>query len=164
MVVFSRYSNLRVLVVCGLIVLTILVSVMYMQVSGRIEGTPWVTAIQVATVLIAWWVVRSWKPSYTNSWWALILVIPMLMADLSMAALVSLSTTGMIAVMETLQRIANFNWGKLLCWGIPTIAFTALLVGPSTEVPHSVFIVWVCMLMTAWLTDYILRSSEEQTE
>ncbi|WP_165311814.1 hypothetical protein [Vibrio ziniensis] len=164
MVAFSRYSNRRVVIICGLIVVTLLIGVMFMQSDNRIEGTPWITAIQVASVLIAWWVVRSWKPYYKNYWWALGFVVPMIMADLSIAALVSLSSTGMIATMENLQRMANFKWGKLLCWGVPTIAFTAILVNPNTVVSNFVLVVWGCLLATAWLTDYILRSSQEQVE
>lgn len=164
MVAFSRYSNRRALISCGLIVLTILVGVMFMQTDGKIGGKAWATAIQTLSVLIAWWVVNGWKPSHKNYWWSLVLVIPMIMADLSLAALVSLSTTAMMATMESLNRSANFKWGKLFCWGIPTIAFTALVVGPSTHVPNSVFVVWICFLATAWLTDYVLRSSIEQTE
>ncbi len=164
MVALSRYSSRRVAIVCGVAVVTLLVGIMLAQSEHKIEGTPWLTAIQAVSILMIWWVVSCWKLSYKNYWWSIGLVVPMIMADLSMAALVSLSTIAMIATMEHLQRIANFKWGILLCWGIPSISFTTILVNPVIDVPHLILIVWIGFLATAWLTDYILRSSQEQVE
>ncbi|NMV28035.1 hypothetical protein HKB32_02510, partial [Vibrio parahaemolyticus] len=58
----------------------------------------------------------------------------------------------------------TIRWSKLLCWTLPTVGFAALVVSPTTDVPNPVFVVWICLLGTAWMTDYILRSSDEQAE
>ncbi|OWO84597.1 hypothetical protein B2J67_05630, partial [Vibrio cholerae] len=42
--------------------------------------------------------------------------------------------------------------------------FAALVVSPATEVPNPVFVVWICILVTAWTTDYVLKSTEEAHE
>ncbi|GAL27088.1 hypothetical protein JCM19239_1102 [Vibrio variabilis] len=35
-----------------------------------------------------------------------------------------------------------------------------MVVWSKVEVPHQVVVVWMCLLATAWMTDYILRSME----
>ena len=66
--------------------------------------------------------------------------------------------------MESLSKLESFRWGKLLCWTLPTVGFAALVVTPTVEVPNPVFVVWICLLGTAWMTDYILRSSDEEAD
>ncbi|MGD8172198.1 hypothetical protein ACQEXU_11100 [Vibrio sp. TRT 21S02] len=161
MVVFSRRSSIGVVLTAALIVLTLEVGIMVTQSAGKLSGTPVVTVLQVASVIVIWWAASHWKPSYKHSWWVLALIIPLWLADLSYAVLVALSITGMMASMESLTKLTSFRWNKLLCWTLPTVGFAALVVTPSIDVPNPVFVVWLCLLGTAWMTDYILRSAEE---
>ncbi|MGR5067113.1 MULTISPECIES: hypothetical protein [Vibrio] len=165
MVVFSRRSSLGVLLTAGLIVVTLQVGIMVTQQSDKLGGSAWLTVVQTLAVIVMWWSARHWKPSEKHSWWALLLLLPLWLADLPYAVLVALSITGILASMEALTKIKNsMRWGKLLCWTLPTVGFAVLVVSPNIEVPNSVFVVWMCLLGTAWMTDYILRSNDEQTE
>ncbi|ASI96908.1 MULTISPECIES: hypothetical protein [Vibrio] len=165
MVVFSRRSSLGVLLTAGLIVLTLQVGIMVTQQAGKLDGTPWITVVQTMAVVVMWWAANHWKPSEKHSWWSLLLLLPLWLADLPYAVLVALSVTGILASMEALTKIKNsMRWGKLLCWTLPTVGFAALVVNPNIDVPNPVFVVWICLLGTAWMTDYILRSSDEQAE
>ncbi|MFN1531647.1 MULTISPECIES: hypothetical protein [Vibrio] len=165
MVVFSRRSSLGVLLTAGLIVLTLQVGIMVTQQAGKLDGSPWLTVLQTLSVVVMWWAARSWRPSEKHSWWSLLLLLPLWIAGLPYAVLLALGITGILASMEALTKIKNsIRWGKLLCWTLPTVGFAALVVSPNIDVPNPVFVVWICLLGTAWMTDYILRSSDEQAE
>lgn len=164
MVAFSKRSSLAVVLTSFLIVATLLVGIMVTQAGGKLTGEPIVTLVQTLAVGVIWWAASHWKPSNKHSWWALGLILPLWMADLSYAALVALCITGIMASMESLSKLTSFRWSKLLCWTLPTVGFAALVVSPSIEVPNPVFVVWICLLGTAWMTDYILRSVEENQD
>ncbi len=164
MVVFSKRSSLPVLLTAALIVVTLQVGIMVTQAGDKLAGEPIITLLQTFAVMVVWWSASHWKPSNKHSWWALGLILPLWMADLSYAALVALCITGIMASMESLSRLKSFRWSKLLCWTLPTVGFAALVVTPSIEVPNPVFVVWICLLGTAWMTDYILRSAEENQD
>ena len=164
MVAFSKRSSITVILTSLLIVTTLLVGIMVTQSSGKLSGEPIVTIVQTLAIAVVWWSASRWQPSRKHSWWALGLVLPLWMADLPYAALIALCVTGMIASMESLSRLKTFRWSKLLCWTLPTVGFAALVVTPGIEVPNPVFVVWLCLLATAWMTDYILRSVEEQQD
>ncbi|MFH4733598.1 VP0952 family biofilm-associated protein [Vibrio diabolicus] len=165
MVVFSRRSSLGVLLTAGLIVLTLQVGIMVTQQGGKLDGSAWVTVVQTVSVMAMWWSAVHWTPSNKHSWWPMLLLFPLWIAGLPYAVLVALSVTGMLASMETLAKLKHsIRWSKLLCWTLPTVGFAALVVSPTTDVPNPVFVVWICLLGTAWMTDYILRSSDEQAE
>lgn len=161
MVVFSKRSSLGVILTSALIVMTLQVGIMVTQAGGKLAGEPFVTLIQTLTVVVIWWAANHWRPSNRHSWWVLGLILPLWVADLSYAVLVALSVTGIIASMESLSKLKSFKWTKLLCWTLPTVGFAALVVSPNVDVPNPVFVVWLCLLATAWMTDYILRSAEE---
>lgn len=78
----------------------------------------------------------------------------------------ALLITGIIAACENLipKATPSLNWGSLLGWSLPCVSFAALVVSPATEVPNPVFVVWICILVTAWTTDYVLKSTEEAHE
>ena len=135
---------------------------MVTQSAGKLEGTPWVTIVQTLAIMVIWWAANHLKPISKHSWWALGLILPLWIADLPYAALIALSVTGIMASMEALTKLKTFRWNKLLCWTLPTVGFAALVVTPSIEVPNPVFVVWLCLLGTAWMTDYILRAEDEQ--
>tara|TARA_Y100001956_G_scaffold79910_1_gene94131 strand:- start:2405 stop:3145 length:741 start_codon:yes stop_codon:yes gene_type:complete len=164
MVVFSKRSSIGVLITAALIVVTLQVGIMVTQASGKLGGEAVVTAVQTLAVMVIWWAASHWGTSNKHSWWALGLILPLWLADLSYAALVALSVTGIIASMESLSRLKTFKWSKLLCWTLPTVGFAALVVSPNIEVPNPVFVVWLCLLGTAWMTDYVLRSAEEESD
>ncbi|MGF1754147.1 hypothetical protein L4C33_11170 [Vibrio makurazakiensis] len=162
MVVFSKRSSVSVLVIAGLIVVTLQVGIMVTQSAGKLSGTPWVTILQTVAICVIWWSANHLKPTSRHSWWSLGLILPLWIADLPYAALVALSITGIMASMEMLTKLKTFRWNKLLCWTLPTVAFAVLVVTPSIEVPSPVFVVWLCLLATAWMTDYIIRAEVEQ--
>ncbi|TFH93615.1 hypothetical protein [Vibrio ouci] len=164
MVAFSKRSSLAVVLTSALIVTTLMVGIMVTQAGDKLAGEPMITMTQILAVMVIWWSASHWKPSSKHSWWALGLILPLWMADLSYAVLVALSITGIMASMESLSKLKTFRWSKLLCWTLPTVGFAALVVSPSIEVPNPVFVVWICLLGTAWMTDYILRSAEENQD
>ncbi|KQB02067.1 membrane protein [Vibrio metoecus] len=166
MVAFSARSNWGVILVSGLIVLTLQVGIMVTQSAGKLEGSPMVTVVQIVMVMLIWWAARGWKPNHSHSWWALVLVIPLWVAEQFYAVELALLITGVIASCESLVRktTAELNWGTLLGWSLPCVSFAALVVSPETDVPNPVFVVWICILATAWTTDYVLKSTEEAHE
>ncbi|WP_159651854.1 hypothetical protein [Vibrio atypicus] len=164
MVVFSKRSSLTVVLTSALIVTTLQVGIMVTQSGGKLGGDAIITAVQTLAVIVIWWSATHWSSSNKHSWWALGLILPLWIADLSYAALVALSITGIIASMESLAKLKTFKWTKLLCWTLPTVGFAALVISPNIEVPNPVFVVWLCLLGTAWMTDYILRSAEEESD
>ncbi|EEZ00505.1 hypothetical protein KSS82_15420 [Vibrio mimicus] len=166
MVAFSPRSNWGVILVSALILLTLQVGIMVTQSAGKLEGSPMVTVVQMVMVMLIWWASRSWKPSHSHSWWALTLVIPLWVAEQFYAVTLALLITGIIAACEYLasKTTASLNWGVLLGWSLPCVSFAALVVSPTTDVPNPVFVVWICLLATAWTTDYVLKSTEEAPE
>lgn len=162
MVAFSRSSNIGIVAVSGLILLTLQVGIMVTQSAGKLGGTPSMTVIQLLSVMAIWWAVNSWKLSSHRNWWALALLIPLWIAEATFAVLLALCMTGLIALVNDLAKVSQFNWAKLLCWTLPAIAFMVVVLSPAVDVPNSVFVVWLCLLATAWMTDYLLKSTEEQ--
>lgn len=152
MVAFSPRSNWGVILVSALIVLTLQVGIMVTQSAGKLEGSPMVTVVQIVMVMLIWW--------------ALALVIPLWVAEQFYAVTLALLITGIIAACENLipKATPSLNWGSLLGWSLPCVSFAALVVSPATEVPNPVFVVWICILVTAWTTDYVLKSTEEAHE
>lgn len=163
MVVFSHPRNLPVFAVCALIVITLEVGIMVTQAAGKLAGTPAMTIVQVLAVVLIWWAASSWKVTQQHSWWSLALIIPLWVAGLTLAAVLALCLTGLVAVIESLTRKKQCQWGKLLCWTLPSVGFMAVILSPDIDVPKPVFVVWLCLLATAWMTDYILRSAEEES-
>lgn len=164
MVVFSRRSSIGVIATTTLIVITLLMGIMVTQSGEKLGGTGFTTMIQALSIIMGWWALRQWKPTKKHGWWALVLLLPFWIAGLIHAALFSLCVIGIMATMENLVKLKTFRWGKLLCWTIPTVGFTALVLAPNAELPKPVFVVWLCLLGTAWMTDYILRSVENNEE
>ncbi|GEM74847.1 hypothetical protein [Vibrio sagamiensis] len=165
MVVFSKRSSLGVLITSALIVVTLKIGIMVTQHAGRLDGSVWATCIQILAVMVMWWAATHWQPTNQRRWWSLFLLLPLWLAGLHHAVLLSLSLIGILATAETLMKTKQSkHWGKLLCWTLPTIGFATLIVMPNIQVPSPVFVVWICLLGTAWMTDYILRSGDEPGE
>ncbi len=162
-VMFCKRSTWGVVMATSVIVATLIVGIMVTQNSGKLGGSAWLTTLQVLCVIGIWWSANHWKPSNKHSWWALGLIIPLWIAQLPYAVLLTLSVVGIMSSMEHLVKLKDFRWSKLLCWTLPTVGFAALVVTPSIDVPHPVFVVWLCLLGTAWMTDYILRIEDQET-
>ena len=164
MVSFSRRSNLGVVLVSGLIATTLQVGIIVTQNAGKLEGDAMLTVIQTLTIIMMWWSMSHWKPIKQHRWWALLLLVPLWLTHMAYGLLFALAVIGILGVLESLMKLKNFHWGKLLCWTLPTVAFAALVISPHVEVPNPVFVVWLCLLGTAWITDYILQSVEYNEE
>ncbi|CAH0525302.1 hypothetical protein [Vibrio hippocampi] len=169
MVVFSRRSNIWIVTIVGVIVSTLSLGILFTQASGGMGGSAIMSLVQGAAVCTAWYAVSHWRTRENrkgvryHSWWALLLVIPMWIAGWATASAISLCLIGILAMVENLTRLKNLRWNKLLCWTLPTVGFAALVVNPAIDVPQPVFVVWLCLLGTAWMTDYILQV-EAQTQ
>ena len=164
MVVFSRRSSFGVLVTVSLIVVTLQIGVMITQAGGKLAGEPMMTLVQALSVIVMWWAVQGWPSSDKHCWWALGLIFPLWIAGYGDSVVVALCLTGMVACIQSMAQLKTFNWRKLLCWTLPTVGFATLIVAPWFDVPNPVFVVWVCLLGAAWMTDYVLRSFDEETE
>ncbi|MDN2481678.1 hypothetical protein ACPV5L_14220 [Vibrio astriarenae] len=164
MVVFSHRSTLWVIGTTGLITLTLLVGITLTQSAGRLDGSAMVTVVQTLCVISISWCLHHWKPCKSHSWWTLGLLVPMWISGLVYAALVTLCITAIMGTVEHLAKLKNFRWSKLLTWTLPTVGFAALVVHPDVDVPHPVFVLWFCLLGTAWMTDYILRVAAMESE
>lgn len=162
-VAFSKRSSRKVILITTSILLSLQIAIMVIQHLNSLEGLPLMTALQLASISAIWKALR-FKVKHGERWWALGLIIPLGFAGLFHATVVALSIVGMSYAFDFLSRIKNFNWGKLLHWTVPTVGFAALVVSPRVEVPHSILVVWMCLLGTAWATDYILRSIETESK
>ncbi|MGF1721400.1 hypothetical protein L4D20_15280 [Vibrio kyushuensis] len=164
MVIFSRRSSLTVILTTSLIVIALQVGIMLTQSSGKLGGSALLTTVQLISIVAIWWSANHWKASDKHSWWVLAFILPLWIAGSSYAVLIALSITGIIASLESLNRLKTFKWNKLLCWSLPSVGFAALMISPNVDVPKPVFVVWICLLATAWMTDYMLRSFEESQQ
>lgn len=165
MVVFSHRSSLGVLLTTGLIVITLQVGLMVTQQGGKLDGSAWVTVVQ--NVVCCGHVVGSnaLETLRKTQLVAFAFTIASLDCRSSLRGAGGVEHYWDVASMETLAKLKDsIRWSKLLCWTLPTVGFAALVVSPNTDVPNPVFVVWICLLGTAWMTDYILRSSDEQAE
>lgn len=166
MVMFSPKSNTAVVVVSSMIMVTLWVGVMATQSNGHLEGSAMLSLTQLLCVVVAWWCSRHWQATRQRRWWALALLVPLWISQWYYAAVLAISITLMLAVIEMLSRDkhAQVEWGSLMCWTLPSVAFGSLIVMPDIEVPNPVFVVWLCLLATAWMTDYLINEDEESDE
>ncbi|CAM4317939.1 VP0952 family biofilm-associated protein [Vibrio neonatus] len=137
--------------------------IIYSQMQGILSGAPIFTLLQIASVSMIWLAAVSWKTSSKHSWWALFLVLPLLMAGMAHAALISLTIVGIMVSMENMA-ISKSKLLKLQCWTLPTAAFASLVAMPSGNVQGIVLLVWLLILAAIWMTDYILRINEELSD
>lgn len=161
MVTFSKRSSIYVLITSAAVICTMELGIMVTQAEGKIDGNWMVTLVQILSVMVAWFAARHWKPSSQHSWWSLALILALWIAGWTHAALIALCIVGIIASAETLPKISQFKWSKLLCWTLPTVGFAAIVAMPEIDIPNPVFVVWIFFLGTAWATDFVLRSNDE---
>ena len=134
---------------------------MALQYEGRLGGTASLTLVQIISVILVWIAARSWKPVNQHAWWPLVLVIPLWIGGLQHAALVALSITGLIVCLQSIGRSQYSNWLSLLSWLLPVIAFATLIISPKFDVPTSVMISWLMILIIGWVTDFMMQVDDE---
>lgn len=165
-VMFSPRSSWGVITTTAFIVLALEVGVMMTQANGGLAGSATMTLLQALSVGGLWWTIRHWRPSTQHHWWSLGLVAPLWLADQPYAVLIALCAVALFSLFETLSRCdsESMKWSQLLAWTLPSIGFASLVVMPDIDVPHAAFVVWVGLLGTAWMTDYLLRNFDESEE
>ncbi len=161
MVSFSKKSNLVVVCTVALIVATLIVGLMVSQSAGRLEGTPGATLAQMVAICALWCSARYWQPTHIH-WWSALLFAFVWISGFTYNVLAALSLIGIMTLAQSLSRDKLLNWMTLLCWTLPSVGFATIVLSSSYEVPSAVFVVWLCLLATAWVTDYILNSESSQ--
>ncbi len=166
MVMFSPKSNTLVVVVSSMILVTLWIGVMATQADGQLDGSPILSLTQLVCVLVAWWASKHWQASQERRWWVFALLVPMWIAQWYEAVLLAVTLTVLFALIERLNaaKSVQWEWGTLMCWTLPSVAFASLMVNPSAPVPNSVFVVWLCLLAAAWMTDYLINEEDEESD
>ncbi|WP_241801538.1 hypothetical protein [Vibrio genomosp. F10] len=164
MVAFSRRSGTISKVTSLLILVSLQIGLMITQMSDELDGNAAMTVIQTFAVMLAWFATKHSKMSQQFPWWSLGIFAPLWVAQLSYAIALTFCFSIAIAVIGHLFAIKKYQWGTLLGWALPTVAFSALMLTPTANVPNSVFVVWLCLLGTAWSTDYVLRVIESKKQ
>ncbi len=166
MVMFSPKSNTVVVVVSSMIMVTLWIGVMATQSNGNLEGSAMLSLTQLLCVVVAWWCSKHWQATTRRRWWALALLVPLWISQWYDAVVLAICITLLLAVIEMLSNVKHqqVEWGSLMCWTLPSVAFGSLIVMPDIEVPNPVFVVWLCLLATAWMTDYLINEDEESDE
>ncbi|GAB7219653.1 VP0952 family biofilm-associated protein [Vibrio comitans] len=160
MVAFSKRCNIGARFGVFSFFLFMQSGIIYSQVIGALNGEAIYTLLQMISVAMIWLAAVSWKTSSKHGWWALFLVLPLLVADMTHAALISLTIVGIMFSMESMVK-SKSKLLKLQCWTLPTAAFASLVAMPSGNVQGIVLLVWLLILGAIWMTDYILRINEE---
>jgi len=164
MVVFSRRKSVHLIAFIVAVVLAMEAGIMALQYEGKLEGSASLTLIQIISVILVWIAARSWKPVNRNAWWPLVLVVPLWIGGLQHAALVALSITGLIVCLQSVGRSKYRDWLTMLSWLLPVIAFATLIISPNFEVPTSVMVSWLMILMIGWITDFMMKIDDEPTD
>lgn len=164
MVAFSRRSNASVRLCVFGFFLFMQSGIIYSQSVGVLQGEAVYTLLQIVSIAMIWLAAVSWKTSSKHGWWALFLTIPLFAADMAHAALISLTIVAIMASLEHMVQQRS-KYLKLQCWTLPTAAFASLVALPSGgQVQSIVLLVWLLILASIWMTDYILRVNEELGE
>lgn len=161
MVIFSRQKSMHLVAFIVAVVVAMEAGIMALQYEGRLGGTASLTLVQIISVILVWIAARSWKPVNQHAWWPLVLVIPLWIGGLQHAALVALSITGLIVCLQSLGRSKYSDWLSLLSWLLPVIAFATLIISPKFDVPTSVMISWLMILIIGWVTDFMMQVDDE---
>ncbi len=80
------------------------------------------------------------------------------------AALVALSITGLIVCLQSVGRSKYRNWLPMLSWLLPVIGFSTLIISPKFEVPNSIMVSWLMILLIGWITDFMMQVDEEPVD
>ena len=161
MVIFSRRKNIQLIIFIVAVVVAMEAGIMALQYEGKLAGSAYSTLLQIGSVILVWIAVRSWKPVNRNAWWPLVLVVPLWIGGLQHAALVALSITGLIVCLQSVSRSTYRNWLPMMSWLLPVIAFSTLIISPKFEVPTSIMVSWLMILLIGWVTDFMMQLDDE---
>ncbi|MUJ26178.1 hypothetical protein [Aliivibrio fischeri] len=164
MVIFSHRKSIHLIVFIAAVVIAMQAGIMALQYEGKLGGSAWATLAQIVCVTLVWIAARSWKPVNRNAWWPLVLVIPLWIGGLQHAALVALSITGLIVCLQSVGRSKYRNWLPMLSWLLPVIGFSTLIISPKFEVPNSIMVSWLMILLIGWITDFMMQVDEEPVD
>ncbi|AZL85166.1 hypothetical protein EIJ81_11610 [Aliivibrio salmonicida] len=162
-VIFSHRKSIHLIVFVASVVIAMEAGIMALQYEGKLLGSAWATLTQIISVILVWVAARSWKPVNKNAWWPIVLVIPLWIGGLQHAALVALSITGLIVCLQSVGRSKYHSWLSMLSWVLPVLGFATLIISPQFEVPNSIMVSWVMILLIGWVTDFMLQVDEEET-
>ncbi|WP_375322803.1 hypothetical protein [Aliivibrio logei] len=164
MVIFSRRKSVHLVVFIVSVVIAMEAGIMALQYEGKLAGSAYSTLIQIISVVLVWVAVRSWKPVNSNAWWPLVLVIPLWIGGLQHAALVALSITGLIVCLQSVGRSKYKDWLPMMSWLLPVIGFSTLIISPKFEVPTSIMVSWLMILLIGWVTDFMMQVDDEPVD
>ncbi|PQJ89462.1 hypothetical protein [Aliivibrio sifiae] len=164
MVIFSRRKSIHLVVFIVSVVIAMEAGIMALQYEGKLAGSAYSTLIQIISVVLVWVAVRSWKPVNSNAWWPLVLVIPLWIGGLQHAALVALSITGLIVCLQSVGRSKYKDWLPMMSWLLPVIGFSTLIISPKFEVPTSIMVSWLMILLIGWVTDFMMQVDDEPVD
>lgn len=162
MVVFSRRKSIHLVVFIVSVVIAMEAGIMALQYEGKLNGSAYSTFLQILSVVLVWVAARSWKPVNKNAWWPLVLVIPLWIGGLQHAALVALSITGLIVCLQSVSRSKYRDWLPMMSWLLPVIGFSTLIISPKFEVPTSIMVSWLMILLIGWVTDFMMQVDEDE--
>lgn len=161
MVIFSRRKSIHLIIFIISVVVAMEAGIMALQYEGKLAGSAYSTLLQICSVILVWIAARSWKPVNRNAWWPLVLVIPLWIGGLQHAALVALSITGLIVCLQSVGRSKYSDWLPMMSWLLPVIGFSTLIVSPKFEVPTSIMVSWLMILLIGWVTDFMMQVDDE---
>ncbi|MGR6861249.1 hypothetical protein ACU5EH_13660 [Aliivibrio salmonicida] len=161
MVIFSRRKSIHLIIFIISVVVAMEAGIMALQYEGKLAGSAYSTLLQICSVVLVWIAARSWKPVNRNAWWPLVLVIPLWIGGLQHAALVALSITGLIVCLQSVGRSKYSDWLPMMSWLLPVIGFSTLIVSPKFEVPTSIMVSWLMILLIGWVTDFMMQVDDE---
>lgn len=161
MVIFSRRKSIHLIIFIISVVVAMEAGIIALQYEGKLAGSAYSTLLQICSVVLVWIAARSWKPVNRNAWWPLVLVIPLWIGGLQHAALVALSITGLIVCLQSVGRSKYSDWLPMMSWLLPVIGFSTLIVSPKFEVPTSIMVSWLMILLIGWVTDFMMQVDDE---
>nr|VVV04409.1 hypothetical protein AW0309160_01797 [Aliivibrio wodanis] len=161
MVIFSRRKSIHLIAFIVSVVIAMEAGIMALQYEEKLDGSAYLTLLQIVSVGLVWIAARSWKPVNSNVWWPLVLVIPLWIGGLQHAALVALSITGLIVCLQSIARSKYRDWLSMMSWLLPVIAFSTLVISPKFEVPTAIMVSWLMILLIGWVTDFMMQLDDE---
>lgn len=164
MVICSHRHSLHLSAFIVAIIAAMQAGIMALQYEGKLDGTAWATLVQMGCVVLVWIAVRSWKIINSQAWWPLTLLIPLWAGGFQDAVLVTLSIIGLIACLQYIGSSKYRDWLSMLAWLLPVTGFVTLIISPHIEVPNSIVISWLMILVIGWIVDFMMQVDDESRE
>ncbi|GAA03572.1 VP0952 family biofilm-associated protein [Photobacterium leiognathi] len=144
------------------IVLAMNAGLMALQGEGKLPGSITATLLQIIAIAIIWFAARSWRPVEGNTWWPIILVIPLWVGGMEHAALLALCVTGIIAALQSLSKMHLDEWIPKLACVLPAVGFATLVIMPQFDVANPILVSWLLVLGGGLLGESLLEDPEEE--